>query len=57
MDMFAPEGHCLFQPERLRSEFNGWEVVSFIPNAFTAPENKRKVFATAIARKPNHAAA
>jgi tellurite methyltransferase len=57
MDMFAPEGHCLFQPEKLLAEFEGWELASFVPNEFTAPENKRKVFATAIARKPSHAAA
>jgi tellurite methyltransferase len=52
VDMFAPEGHCLFEPEQLRNEFSGWELLSHAVEAFAAPRDTRKVFATVIARKP-----
>lgn len=52
MDMFAPEGHCLFTDDSLRAKFAQWEIVSFTPQDFPAPNDTRKVFATVIARKP-----
>ena len=52
MDMFAPEGHCLFNHDSLRAMFTQWEIVSFTPEAFSAPNDTRKVFATVVARKP-----
>lgn len=52
MDMFAPEGHCLFPSGRLGSEFDGWDLASHAAQAFAAPGDTRKVFATAIARRP-----
>ena len=53
MDMFAPEGHCLFQPVEFLAQFVGWEVLSYSTQEFSAPGNTRKVFATAIMRKPH----
>ena len=52
MDMFAPEGHCLFRPEQLREQFSDWELISYAPQEFAAPHETRKLFVTAIARKP-----
>ncbi|MEO8936096.1 MAG: methyltransferase domain-containing protein [Burkholderiaceae bacterium] len=52
MDMFSPEGHCLFKPEELRRQFDGWQLLSYIRQEFPAPGNTRKVFVTAIAHKP-----
>jgi tellurite methyltransferase len=55
LDMFAPEGYCLLKPDDLRARFADWEILSFTPQEFPAPNNTRKVFITIIARKP-HAA-
>ncbi|MEO6659937.1 MAG: class I SAM-dependent methyltransferase [Burkholderiaceae bacterium] len=52
MDMFAPEGHCLFNHASLRASFTHWEIVSFTLQEFPAPNNTRKAFATVVARKP-----
>ncbi|TAL73687.1 MAG: class I SAM-dependent methyltransferase [Burkholderiaceae bacterium] len=52
MDMFAPEGHCLFNRSALRAHFAQWEIVSFTQQEFPAPNGTRKVFETIIARKP-----
>jgi len=52
MDMFSPEGHCLFKPNDLIERFAGWEVLLSRKETFPAPGNRQKVFATAIARKP-----
>ena len=52
MDMFSPEGHCLFKPGSLRERLAGWEVLSYVRQEFSAPGNTAKVFETAIARKP-----
>lgn len=52
MDMFAPEGHCLFKPDDLARRFAHWDVLMSKTETFPAPGNARKVFATAIARKP-----
>jgi tellurite methyltransferase len=52
MDMFSPEGHCLFKPGSLRERLAGWEVLSYVQQEFSAPGNTAKVFETAIARKP-----
>jgi tellurite methyltransferase len=50
MDMFSPEGHCLFEPEALRESLAGWELLSYVRQQFPAPANTTKVFETAIAR-------
>lgn len=52
MDMFSPEGYCLFTHEALRAKFTQWEVMSFTPQEFPAPNDTRKAFATVVARKP-----
>ncbi|MDP2032547.1 MAG: class I SAM-dependent methyltransferase [Polaromonas sp.] len=52
MDMFSPEGHCLFQPEELRQRFTGWHILSLQHQEFPAPSDTRKVFLTIIANKP-----
>ena len=51
MDMFAPEGHCLFEAGALRQQLEGWELLSYDRQEFAAPRNTLKVFETAIARK------
>jgi tellurite methyltransferase len=52
MDMFSPQGHCLFAPEELRDSFRSWEILSLTRDEFAAPGNTAKVFVTVIARKP-----
>jgi tellurite methyltransferase len=52
MDMFSPEGHCLFKRGHLRECLTGWELVSYVEQQFTAPRDTMKLFETAIARKP-----
>jgi tellurite methyltransferase len=52
LEMFAPEGHCLFAPDELRERFADWELLQFEQQSFDAPGGTVKVFATAIARKP-----
>ncbi len=54
LDMFAPEGHCLFNDDSLRAMFSQWGIVSFTSQDFPAPNDTRKMFATVIARKPGH---
>ena len=53
MDMFSPEGHCLFKQGELPKRFAGWDILSLQHQEFPAPANTRKVFATIIARKPH----
>lgn len=55
MDMFSPEGHCLFKTDALARQFEGWEILHLERQEFAAPGNTKKVFSTAIARRP-HAA-
>ncbi len=57
MDMFTPEGHCLFKPEELRERFSGWQLISYEKQEFPAPHETRKVFVTAVARKSDQFAA
>jgi len=52
MDMFSPEGHCLFGREELQQSFAGWHIVSLQHQDFAAPSNTIKAFVTVIARKP-----
>jgi tellurite methyltransferase len=52
MDMFSPEGHCLFKPGSLRECLAGWDVLSYVRQEFPAPRDTAKVFETAVARKP-----
>lgn len=52
LDMFSPEGHCLFKPGELVDQFGGWVVVTHKAETFPAPRGLKKVFETLIARKP-----
>jgi tellurite methyltransferase len=52
MDMFSPEGHCLFDEAGLRERFDGWDIASCERQEFAAPHGTRKVFVTLIARRP-----
>jgi len=52
MDMFSPQGHCLFKLEDLPRHLAGWQLLSLQRDEFPAAAHTRKVFATAIARRP-----
>lgn len=52
MDMFSPEGHCLFDPDELSRRLSGWEVLRDERSEYPAPRNTIKVFSTVIARRP-----
>ncbi|MGH8822405.1 MAG: class I SAM-dependent methyltransferase [Rhodoferax sp.] len=54
MNMFSPQGHCLFGQEELRDCFRSWELLDFRRDEFAAPSSTVKVFVTVIARKPAH---
>jgi tellurite methyltransferase len=51
MDMFSPEGHCLFKPGELRAHLGGWEILAETRQEFAAPNDTLKVFETVIARR------
>lgn len=55
LEMFAPEGHCLFAPDALLDRFAGWQILEHQIQEFAAPGDTRKVFATLVARKPGQA--
>lgn len=57
MDMFSPEGHCLFTPDDLPVRFQGWDLLSLRNEVFAAPAGTQKVFCTIVARKPGVAGA
>lgn len=52
MGMFSPEGHCLFEPGRVRECFAGWETLHDAIDTFDAPGATSKRFLTLIARRP-----
>jgi tellurite methyltransferase len=52
MDMFTPEGHCLFGRGELARLFEGWQTVLNEESAFPAPRGTTKEFSTVIARHP-----
>jgi tellurite methyltransferase len=52
MDMFSPEGHCLFGRDELRQRFAGWHILSVQHQMFPAPADTKKAFVTLVARKP-----
>jgi tellurite methyltransferase len=52
MDMFSPEGHCLFKPGELRAHLAGWHILGETRQEFAAPQGTLKAFETVIARKP-----
>lgn len=52
LDMFSPQGHCLFRAHELLERFVGWTVMDHALQSFEAPGGTKKVFSTVIARKP-----
>jgi tellurite methyltransferase len=52
MDMFSPEGHCLFRTGELARLFEGWEILLNEASAFPAPRSTTKEFNTLVARHP-----
>jgi tellurite methyltransferase len=51
MNMFSPEGHCLFARSDLARRFAGWDLLAHVRQEFAAPRETLKVFETVIARK------
>lgn len=54
LDMFSPDGHCLFEPDALVRSLAGWEILVHRTETYPAPGRTQKIFATAIARRPRH---
>ncbi len=52
LDMFDPDGFCLFPAGEMERHFRGWEILSARYEDFPAPGGRVKRFATVIARKP-----
>lgn len=52
MDMFDPEGHCLFPPGELETTFGDWKTLFASVDDFPARGEKIKRFATVIAQRP-----
>jgi len=52
MDMFSPEGHCLFGKGELVRLFAGWQIVLNEESSFPAPRDTTKEFSTVVARHP-----
>jgi tellurite methyltransferase len=51
MDMFSPEGHCLFGKGELARLFEGWQIVLNEESTFPAPGGTTKEFSTVVARR------
>ena len=51
MDMFDPEGHCLFPRAELERRFAGWNILHSESRDFPTQGNRVKSFATLVARK------
>lgn len=52
LSIFQPGHYYLFGRDELAQGFAGWQVLALNYQAFSAPENTEKVFATLIAQKP-----
>jgi len=52
LDMFDPQGYCLWPADALPTHFAGWQIEQHEHREFAAPGGTRKCFATLIARKP-----
>lgn len=51
MDMFDPQGHCLFKRDALERRFGHWNIVVSEIADYPAPGGLNKCFATMIARR------
>jgi len=52
MEMFDPQGYCLFPPGELVATFADWKVLLASVDEFPAPGGTLKRFATVIAQRP-----
>jgi len=52
MEMFDPDGHCLFPPNELEEVFADWKIRLASIDDFPVPGEKVKRFATVIAQRP-----
>jgi tellurite methyltransferase len=52
LDMFDPDGYCLFGRDELAASFAGWTLLVDEASSFAAPGHRVKVFATVIAQRP-----
>jgi tellurite methyltransferase len=50
LDMFDPDGHCLFARDALERRYAGWEILSSASSEYPAPGGRVKAFSTVIAR-------
>jgi tellurite methyltransferase len=57
LDMFEPQGHCLFDRDEMLRRFAGWTILSSEYQDFPAPGSTVKAFATLVAQKPVSAGA
>jgi tellurite methyltransferase len=57
LDMFEPQGHCLFDRDEMLRRFAGWNILSSEYQDFPAPGSTVKAFATLVAQKPLSAGA
>ena len=51
LDMFEPEGHCLFSRSAIEERFADWNILHSGFRDFDAPDHRVKSFATLIAQK------
>ena len=52
LDMFEPDGHCLFSRSEIEQRFAGWNILHTGFRDFDAPDYRLKSFVTIIAQKP-----
>lgn len=52
LDMFDPNGYCLFARDEMHKRFAGWEILRSEYQDFPAPKEQVKSFVTLVARKP-----
>lgn len=52
MDMFDPQGYCLFPAGELEATFGDWKILLASIDEFPAPGERIKRFATVIAQRP-----
>lgn len=52
MDMFDPQGYCLFERDELARRWAHWQVIASYLTDFPAPGGLKKSFSTLIARRP-----
>jgi tellurite methyltransferase len=57
LEMFEPQGHCLFDRDEMLRRFAGWTILSSEYQDFPAPGSTVKAFATLVAQKPVSAGA